>query len=77
MGTMNDIGVGMTNLHNAINTTYSSSGVYDVYANGSVLGVVLMRTSAEFYSGLIVFYREQAIAYSFARADGYFYARRI
>lgn len=77
MGAMNDIGVGMTNLHNAINTTYSSSGVYDVYANGPVLGVVLMRTSAEFYSGLIVFYREQAIAYSFARADGYFYARRI
>ena len=77
MGAINDIGVGMTNLHNAINTTYSSSGVYDVYANGPVLGVVLMRTSAEFYSGLIVFYREQAIAYSFARADGYFYARRI
>lgn len=77
MGAMNDIGVGMTNLHNAINTTYSSSGVYDVDANGPVLGVVLMRTSAEFYSGLIVFYREQAIAYSFARADGYFYARRI
>lgn len=77
IGAMNDIGVGMTNLHNAINTTYSSSGVYDVYANGPVLGVVLMRTSAEFYSGLIVFYREKAIAYSFARADGYFYARRI
>lgn len=76
-GAMNVIGIGMTNLHNAINTTYSSSGVYDVYANGPVLGVVLMRTSAEFYSGLIVFYREQAIAYSFARADGYFYARRI
>lgn len=77
LGAAGDIGVGMTNLHNAINTTYSSSGVYDVYANGPVLGVVLMRTSAEFYSGLIVFYREQAIAYSFARADGYFYARRI
>lgn len=77
MGAVGDIGIGMTNLHNAINTTYSSSGVYDVYANGPVLGVVLMRTSAEFYSGLIVFYREQAIAYSFARADGYFYARRI
>lgn len=77
MGAVGDIGIGMTNLHNAINTTYSSSGVYDVYANGPALGVVLMRTSAEFYSGLIVFYREQAIAYSFARADGYFYARRI
>lgn len=77
MGVGGDIGVGMTNLHNAINTTYSSSGVYDVDANGPVLGVVLMRTSAEFYSGLIVFYRGQGIAYSFARADGYFYARRI
>lgn len=77
MGAMDVIGEGMTNLHNAINTTYSSSGVYNVSANGPALGVVLMRTSAEFYSGLIVFYREQAIAYSFARADGYFYARRI
>lgn len=77
MGAGDDIGVGMTNLHNAINTTYSSSGVYGVGANGPELGVVLMRTTAEFYSGLIVFYREKAIAYSFAHADGYFYARRI
>lgn len=77
MGAGDDICIGMTNLHNAINTTYSSSGVYNVFANGPELGVVLMRTAAEFYSGLIVFYRDKAIAYSFARADGYFYARRI